>query len=136
MSEQELFDMGQNFIRTQLATIQGAAVPLPYGGKFRQVMVDLNPDQLYAKGLSATDVSNALGNQNLIFPAGTAKIGDKRLPDSNSTPARAMLRGDELPAAASRQRRHRLHQGCGAGSRRLFRADQHRAHQRHAAARC
>ena len=77
MSEQELFDMGQNFIRTQLATIQGAAVPLPYGGKFRQVMVDLNPDQLYAKGLSASDVSAALGNQNLIFPAGTVKIGDK-----------------------------------------------------------
>ena len=77
MSEQELFDMGQNFIRTQLATIQGAAVPLPYGGKFRQVMVDLNPDQLTSKGLSASDVSSALGNQNLIFPAGTAKIGDK-----------------------------------------------------------
>src|SRR5580765_6661797 len=77
MSEQELFDMGQNFIRTQLATIQGAAVPLPYGGKFRQVMVDLNPDQLTAKGLSASDVSSALGNQNLIFPAGTVKIGDK-----------------------------------------------------------
>ncbi|MCU1238602.1 MAG: acriflavin resistance protein, partial [Candidatus Solibacter sp.] len=77
MSEQELFDMGQNFIRTQLATIQGAAVPLPYGGKFRQVMVDLNPEQLIAKGLSASDVSSALGNQNLIFPAGTAKIGDK-----------------------------------------------------------
>ncbi len=77
MSEQELFDMGQNFIRTQLATIQGAAVPLPYGGKFRQVMVDLNPEQLTAKGLSASDISTALGNQNLIFPAGTAKIGDK-----------------------------------------------------------
>jgi multidrug efflux pump subunit AcrB len=77
MSEQELFDMGQNFIRTQLATIQGAAVPLPYGGKFRTVMVDLNPDQLTAKGLSASDVSSALGNQNLIFPAGTAKMGDK-----------------------------------------------------------
>jgi multidrug efflux pump subunit AcrB len=77
MSEQELFDMGQNFIRTQLATIQGAAVPLPYGGKFRQVMVDLNPDQLTSKGLSASDVSAALGNQNLIFPAGTVKIGDK-----------------------------------------------------------
>src|SRR5450432_1540968 len=77
MSEQELFDMGQNYIRTQLATIQGAAVPLPYGGKFRQVMVDLNPDQLTAKGLSASDVSSALGNQNLIFGAGTAKIGDK-----------------------------------------------------------
>src|ERR1019366_5015060 len=77
MGEQVLCDMGQNFIRTQLATIQGAAVPLPYGGKFRTVMVDINPDQLTAKGLSASDVSSALGNQNLIFPAGTAKIGDK-----------------------------------------------------------
>jgi len=69
--------MGQNFIRTQLATIQGAAVPLPYGGKFRQVMVDLDPGRLTAQGLSASDVSSALGNQNLIFPAGTAKFGDK-----------------------------------------------------------
>src|SRR5664279_5407574 len=77
LSEQELFDLGQNFLRTQLATIQGAAVPLPYGGKFRQVMVDLNPDALYAKQLSPTDVSNALGLENLIYPAGTAKIGDK-----------------------------------------------------------
>src|SRR5579871_2007149 len=77
MSEQELFDMGQNFIRTQLATIQGAAVPLPYGGRFRSVMVDLIPEQLFAKQLSPADVSVALGNQNLILPAGTAKIGDK-----------------------------------------------------------
>ena len=77
MSEQELFDMGQNFIRTQLATIQGAAVPLPYGGKFRSVMVDIIPEQLFAKQLSPVDVSTALGNQNLILPAGTAKIGDK-----------------------------------------------------------
>jgi len=77
MSEQELFDMGQNFIRTQLATLQGAAVPLPYGGKFRSVMIDLNPDQMFARGLSATDVSTAVANQNLIFPAGTAKIGEK-----------------------------------------------------------
>jgi len=77
LSEQELFDLGQNFIRTQLATIQGAAVPLPYGGKFRQVMVDLNPDALYAKHLSPTDVSNALGLENLIYPAGTAKMGEK-----------------------------------------------------------
>ena len=77
MSEQELFDMGQNLIRTQLATIQGASVPLPYGGKFRSVMVDINPDQMLAKGLSATDVSAAFANQNLIFPAGTAKIVDK-----------------------------------------------------------
>ena len=77
LAEQELFDLGQNFIRTQLATIQGAAVPLPFGGKFRTVMVDLNPDALFAKQLSPADISTALGNQNLILPAGTAKIGDK-----------------------------------------------------------
>src|SRR4051794_14981434 len=77
MSEQELFDLGQNFIRTQLATIQGASVPLPYGGKFRSVMVDLNPEALYAKQLSPPDVSTPLGNQNLILPPGTAKIGDR-----------------------------------------------------------
>src|SRR3982751_3462242 len=77
MSEQELFDMGQNFIRTQRATIPGASVPLPYGGKFRSVVVDLDPEQLFAKGLSPADVSAALGNQNLILPAGTAKIADK-----------------------------------------------------------
>src|ERR1051326_429539 len=77
LSEQELFDLGQNFIRTQLATIAGASVPLPYGGRFRNVMVDLNPDQMFSKGLSATDVQNAFASQNLISPAGTAKIGDK-----------------------------------------------------------
>src|SRR5436305_6324238 len=77
LSEQELFDMGQNFIRTQLAPIRGAAVPLPYGGKFRSVVVDLDPEQLFAKGLSPADISQALGNQNLILPAGTAKIGEK-----------------------------------------------------------
>jgi multidrug efflux pump subunit AcrB len=77
LAEQELFDLGQNFIRTQLATIQGAAVPLPFGGKFRTVMVDLNPEALFAKQLSPADISSALGNQNLILPAGTAKIGDK-----------------------------------------------------------
>src|SRR5260370_31573589 len=60
LSEQELFDLGQNFIRTQLATIQGAAVPLPYGGKFRSVMVDINPDQLTAQRLSASDASSPL----------------------------------------------------------------------------
>jgi multidrug efflux pump subunit AcrB len=76
LSEQQLFDLGLNFMRTQLATVQGAAVPLPFGGKFRQVMVDLNPEALYAKGLSPADVSSALGQQNLIVPAGTVKLGD------------------------------------------------------------
>lgn len=76
MSEQQLFDYGQNFIRTQLATIQGASIPLPFGGRFRQVMVDLDPVAMYAKQVSATDVSNAFNLQNLIIPAGTAKFGD------------------------------------------------------------
>src|SRR5215471_18842673 len=97
MSEQELFDMGQNFIRTQLATIQGASVPLPYGGKFRQVMVDLNPNQLYAKGLSAADVSSMLGNQNLIFPAGTAKIGDKDYQVKLNSSPRILAEMNDLP---------------------------------------
>src|SRR5215472_15119186 len=77
LAEQELFDLGQNFVRTQLSTVQGISVPLPYGGKFRAVQVDLNPDQMYAKQLTAADVSNALALQNLILPAGTAKIGDR-----------------------------------------------------------
>jgi multidrug efflux pump subunit AcrB len=77
LSEQELYDLGQNFIRTQLATIQGAAVPSPFGGKSRSVMVDINPELLFSRGLTPIDVSNALGNQNLILPAGDVKIGDK-----------------------------------------------------------
>jgi multidrug efflux pump subunit AcrB len=77
LTESQLYDFGLNFIRTQLATVQGASVPPPYGGKPRQIMVDLNPDALYGKGLSAIDVSNALNQQNLILPAGTTKIGDR-----------------------------------------------------------
>jgi multidrug efflux pump subunit AcrB len=77
LAEQDLYDLGANFIRTQLATIQGASVPLPFGGKSRTVMVDLNPEALFAKQLSPADISTALGNQNLILPAGNVKIGDK-----------------------------------------------------------
>jgi multidrug efflux pump subunit AcrB len=77
LSEQELFDLGQNFIRNQLASVQGAAIPPPYGGKYRQVMVDLDPDMLYAKQVSPVDVANTLTAQNLILPAGDIKIGDK-----------------------------------------------------------
>src|SRR5438309_1860173 len=75
LSEQQLYDYGLNFIRTQLATVQGAQVPLPWGGKVRSVMVDLQPEAMYAKGLSAFDVSSALAAQNVILPAGTAKMG-------------------------------------------------------------
>jgi multidrug efflux pump subunit AcrB len=77
LSEQDLYDLGLNFIRTQLATVQGAQVPLPYGGKSRQVMVDIDPEKLFGKGLSPADVSNALNAQNVILPAGTEKIGDR-----------------------------------------------------------
>jgi multidrug efflux pump subunit AcrB len=75
LSEQQLNDYGLNFIRTRLITIPGAAVPYPYGGKQRQVQVDLNPAALQAKGLSALDVVNAIAVQNLILPTGTSKIG-------------------------------------------------------------
>jgi len=77
LSEQQLNDYGLNFIRTQLITIPGTAVPYPYGGKQRQVQVDLNPTALQSKGLSALDVVNAITLQNLILPTGTAKIGGK-----------------------------------------------------------
>ena len=76
LSEQQLNDMGQNFIRPQLVTVPGAVVPFPYGGKQRQVMIDLNPNLLQAKGLSPQDVLNALTNQNLVLPGGTAKIDE------------------------------------------------------------
>ena len=75
LSEQEIFDLGNSFIRTQLATVQGAAIPFPYGGKQRQVQVDLDQQAMQAKGVSAQDVGNAIGAQNLILPAGTEKIG-------------------------------------------------------------
>ena len=75
LSESDLYDLGANFVRTQLATVQGAAVPSPFGGKARQVMVDLDLGQLYSKGLSPADVVQALTAQNLILPAGTAKVG-------------------------------------------------------------
>src|SRR5882762_1131669 len=74
LHENELFDLGNNFIRTPLGTVQGASVSYPFGGKQRSVMVDLNLDELYAKQLSPIDVSNALNLQNLILPAGTAKL--------------------------------------------------------------
>jgi multidrug efflux pump subunit AcrB len=77
LSEQQLNDLAANFLRAQLATVQGAVFPNPYGGKQRQVQVDLNITALQAKGLSPNDVVSAIGSQNLILPAGTIKIGSK-----------------------------------------------------------
>ena len=76
LSEQALYDIGANFLRTQLATVQGASVLQPAGGKARQIMVDLDPKALYAYGVSPADVSSAINSQSPILPAGTAKLGD------------------------------------------------------------
>jgi multidrug efflux pump subunit AcrB len=87
LPEQQLNDYGNNFIRTQLITVPGAAVPVPYGGKVRVVNVDIDPDALYARGLSAQDVSNAILSQNVILPAGTVKIGTREYDvATNSSP--------------------------------------------------
>jgi multidrug efflux pump subunit AcrB len=75
LPETTLFDQASSFIRPQLASVQGAAIPLPYGGKVRQVQADLNQQALHQYGLSANDISNALSLQNLITPVGTQKIG-------------------------------------------------------------
>jgi CzcA family heavy metal efflux pump len=75
LPENQLFDLGNNFLRTQLVTVPGAATPYPYGGKIRQVQVDLDPVKLQTYGLSPADIVNAVSAQNLILPAGTAKIG-------------------------------------------------------------
>jgi multidrug efflux pump subunit AcrB len=74
--EQGLYDLANNFVRTQLAGVAGASIPFPYGGRLRQVQVDLDQNLLQARGVSASDVVNALGAQNLIIPAGTEKVGE------------------------------------------------------------
>jgi multidrug efflux pump subunit AcrB len=76
LNEQQIFDYASNFIIQRLGTVQGARVPQPWGGKWPQVMVDLEPGELYARGLSPQDINAAIASQNLIVPAGTAKIGD------------------------------------------------------------
>jgi multidrug efflux pump subunit AcrB len=100
LSEQQLFDYAANFIRTRLATVQGAAIPWPYGGKQRQVMVDIRPDLLQAKGLSPADVVSAINTQNLVLPSGTSKIGEFEYDvDLNSSPSRIQELND-LPIKA------------------------------------
>ncbi|HZR26825.1 MAG TPA: efflux RND transporter permease subunit [Vicinamibacterales bacterium] len=87
LSEQQLFDLGVNFMRPQLATVSGAALPWPYGGKQPQIQVDLDPEALQAKNLAPADVVNAISNQNLILPSGTSKIGSYEYDvDLNASP--------------------------------------------------
>ena len=88
LSEQQLNDYGLNFIRTQLVTVNGAGIPYPYGGKQRQVQVDLNLQALQSKGLSPSDVVNTIAAQNLILPSGTAKVSTFEYQvETNSAPA-------------------------------------------------
>ena len=97
LREQEIFDLGNNFIRTPLATVQGATVSYPFGGKNRQVMVDLNLEDLYAKRLSPIDVSNALNLQNLIVPAGTAKFAGTEYPVRLNSSLPSVAEFNDLP---------------------------------------
>jgi multidrug efflux pump subunit AcrB len=92
LSESDLYDDGLQFIRPRLANVKGASVPLPWGGKVKQVMVDTDPNLMYARHLSASDVSMAVSQQNLILPAGTERMGDREyVMKTNSSP-------DELSA--------------------------------------
>jgi multidrug efflux pump subunit AcrB len=100
LSEQELGDLGMNTIRTQLATVAGAAVPWPYGGKNPQIMLDLNPALMQANGVSPQNVLSALTTQSLILPAGTAKLGEYEYNvDMNGSPQTVAEIGD-LPLKA------------------------------------
>jgi multidrug efflux pump subunit AcrB len=100
LSEQQLNDLGQNFLRTQLVTVPGAVVPYPYGGKPRQVMINLVPQLMRAKGVSPTDVLNAVTNQNLVLPSGTLKIGEFEYDTSINSSPRSVKELNDLPIKA------------------------------------
>jgi multidrug efflux pump subunit AcrB len=97
LSQARLFDYGQNFIRPQLATVAGAAIPSPYGGKVRQVQVDIDQQKLQAHGMSAQDVVNALAAQNLITPVGTEKVGKFEYIVSLNDAPQAIAELNDLP---------------------------------------
>ena len=126
LSEQDLNDTALNFLRPQLVTIPGAAVPYPYGGKTRLISVDLDTRALLAKGLTPSDVVSAFNAQNLILPTGTAKIGPKEYTiNMNGSPA--TVDGPQRHPGAHAQRRDHLSARSRARARRLLAANQHRA---------
>src|SRR5436189_3422856 len=97
LSESELNDVGLNFLRTQLVTVPGASIPYPYGGKQRQVMVDLDQRLLQSKGLSPGDVVTAIGQQNIVLPSGTAKIGPFEYDVAMNASPRTVAELNDLP---------------------------------------
>src|SRR6201984_1400687 len=97
LSEQQLNDFGQNFLRPQLVTVPGAVIPFLYGGKQRKVMVDLNPGLVQSKGLSPQDVLNAVQQQNFILPSGTAKMGPFEYDIRLNTSTRTVPELNDLP---------------------------------------
>jgi multidrug efflux pump subunit AcrB len=97
LSEQRLNDLGQNFLRTQLVTVPGAVVPYPYGGKQRQVMINLIPQLMQAKGISPTDVLTAVTNQNFVLPSGTVKIGEFEYDTATNASPRTVKELNDLP---------------------------------------
>ncbi|WP_025101844.1 efflux RND transporter permease subunit [Burkholderia sp. A1] len=100
LPEQQLYDLGNSFIRTQLATVQGAAVPLPFGGKVRSIVVDLDSRALQAKGLSPIDVVDAVNAQNLILPGGSAKIGAREYNVEMNGSTQTIAALNDLPVKA------------------------------------
>jgi multidrug efflux pump subunit AcrB len=95
LTEQALADLGINFVRTRLVTVQGAGIPYPFGGKTPQVMYDLDTAAMQSRGLTGSDVANALAAQNLLTPAGTEKIGDYEYTvNLNSAPSKISELGD------------------------------------------
>src|SRR5256884_581228 len=100
LSESELNDVGLNFLRTQLVTVPGASIPYPYGGKQRQIMVDLDQRLLQSKGLSPTDVVTVLGQQNIVLPSGTVKIGEFEYDVAMNASPRTVAELNDLPVKA------------------------------------
>jgi CzcA family heavy metal efflux pump len=97
LSEQQIFDFGNNFIRVQLATVQGAATPFPFGGKQRLISVDIDSAALQSKGLAPVDVVNAINAQNLILPTGTAKLGSLEYNVEMNGSPRSVAELNDLP---------------------------------------
>jgi multidrug efflux pump subunit AcrB len=97
LSEQQLNDLGVNFLRTQLVTVPGAAIPLPYGGKTRQIMVNLYPRLLQSKGLSPADIVTAVSQQSLVLPSGTMKLGPSEYDVRLNASPRTVAELNDLP---------------------------------------